>query len=66
MNYIAAIVENRNMKQIFSINLYIVAHRLSTIRDCDVIYVINNHKVAESGSHDQLMAINGIYAAMNK
>lgn len=43
-----------------------VAHRLSTIRDCDVIYVINNHKVAESGSHDQLMVINGIYAAMNK
>lgn len=43
-----------------------VAHRLSTIRDCDMIYVINNHVIAECGTHDKLMAANGIYAAMNK
>lgn len=39
----------------------IVAHRLSTIRDADVIYVFDNGQVAESGSHDELIALNGIY-----
>lgn len=43
-----------------------VAHRLTTIKDCDTIYVIANHKIAESGSHDELMNLNGIYAEMNK
>lgn len=43
-----------------------VAHRLSTIKDCDCIYVIHNHKVAESGSHDELINAGGIYAGMQK
>ena len=43
-----------------------VAHRLTTIKDCDTIYVIANHKIAESGSHNELMNLNGIYAEMNK
>ena len=43
-----------------------VAHRLSTIRDCDCIYVVHNHKIAESGSHDELMNAGGIYAGMQK
>ena len=39
----------------------IVAHRLSTIRDADRIFVISKGGVAESGSHDELMAKQGIY-----
>ena len=35
--------------------MIIVAHRLSTIRNCDNIFVIKNSKVHESGTHDQLM-----------
>lgn len=43
-----------------------IAHRLSTIKYCDKIYVINNHKIAESGSHEELLAIRGIYYNMQK
>ncbi|KAK9667820.1 hypothetical protein RND81_13G012900 [Saponaria officinalis] len=38
----------------------VVAHRLSTIRNADVIAVVQGGKVVESGSHDQLIAIPGI------
>lgn len=40
----------------------IIAHRLSTLRICDRIHVIDNGEVAESGTHAELMARNGLYA----
>jgi subfamily B ATP-binding cassette protein MsbA len=43
-----------------------IAHRLSTIRDADKIIVISGGVVAESGNHDQLMALNGIYADLHR
>ncbi len=43
-----------------------IAHRLSTIRDADQIIVIAGGVVAESGNHDQLMALNGIYAGLHR
>jgi ABC-type multidrug transport system fused ATPase/permease subunit len=39
-----------------------IAHRLSTIRDADNILVLQNGVVAEQGTHDQLLASNGLYA----
>ena len=41
-----------------------VAHRLSTIQDSDVIAVVDNHKIAECGTHEELMVQNGIYAKL--
>ena len=43
-----------------------IAHRLSTIRDADQIIVISSGVVAESGTHDQLMTRNGIYAELHR
>jgi ABC-type multidrug transport system fused ATPase/permease subunit len=43
-----------------------IAHRLSTIRDADQIAVIQGGVVAESGSHDDLMARDGLYAELHR
>lgn len=40
---------------------FIIAHRLSTIRSCDKIMYISDKGIAESGTHDELMAKKGLY-----
>jgi len=40
---------------------FAIAHRLSTLKDADRLVVINDHHIAEVGSHDELMAQKGIY-----
>lgn len=43
---------------------FVVAHRLSTIRDADCILVMNGGRVAEQGSHEELLEKNGFYAKL--
>lgn len=43
-----------------------IAHRLTTIRDADQIIVVSDGVVAENGTHDELMAKNGIYADLHR
>lgn len=42
----------------------VIAHRLSTIRDCDWIYVMENGKIKEQGTHDELYALGGLYSTL--
>ena len=43
-----------------------IAHRLSTIRNADQILVIKDGFIKESGTHEELLKMNGIYARMDQ
>lgn len=55
------VVEELGESQIITIT---IAHRLSTVVNSDLIFVMHNGKIKEKGSHLELLARNGIYAKM--
>jgi ATP-binding cassette subfamily B protein len=44
----------------------IVSHRISTVRDADVIFLLDKGRIAERGTHDELVGRNGLYAELHK
>jgi len=59
-----AVTESQILKNLASKTLVIVSHRLSAIRDCDEILVMENGKIAERGTHETLISLNGIYTRL--
>lgn len=44
----------------------VIAHRLSTVKSADIVAVVSDGRIAESGTHDELLSQNGIYTALVK
>lgn len=56
----------RAIDELHDKTIIVIAHRLSTIKKSDKIVVIDNHRVAEEGTHDELIKQSGLYANMIK
>lgn len=66
LDYESESIIMRNMKNITKgRTTFIIAHRLSTVRNCDVIVVLDKGKIIEIGNHEELMNKNGYYKFLN-
>ena len=60
-------LDNRTQKRVtdslakLACTRIVIAHRLSTVKNCDRILVLDGGKIAEQGNYDELMAKNGLF-----
>lgn len=67
LDYESEAIIQRNMAQICQgRTVFIVAHRLSTIRPAHRIYVIDKGEIVEDGAHDELLTRNGFYSRLHR
>ena len=67
MIFLITEAESLIKKTLFSnpdLTVVMITHRLSTVKECDKIYVPDNGRIIESGKHDDLMKINGKYTEL--
>jgi ATP-binding cassette subfamily B protein len=60
------IIQNNLTKILQNRTTFVIAHRLSTVRNADLILVLDRGILVESGTHDQLMAKRGQYFYLNQ
>ena len=67
LDYESEAIIQRNMTHISrGRTVFVIAHRLSTVRPAHRIYVIEKGEMVEEGSHDDLLRLNGVYARLYK
>ncbi len=59
-----AVIQSSVAKLVAGKTLIVIAHRLSTITDADKIFVIDDGRVCEQGTHKELLEDNGLYKQM--
>ena len=67
LDYESEAVIQKNMSQICQgRTVFIIAHRLTTVRPADRIYVVEKGEIVEEGSHEELLRANGFYARLHR
>ena len=67
LDYESEAVIQRNMEQICKgRTVFIIAHRLSTVRPARRIFVVDRGEIVEEGSHEELLRMNGLYARLHQ
>lgn len=59
-----AVIQKSVAKLVEGKTLIVIAHRLSTVKNADRLYVIKDGNIEEQGTHDELLAKNGLYSRM--
>ncbi|WP_347994984.1 hypothetical protein [uncultured Eubacterium sp.] len=66
MKVVMEIIQEAISKLVKSKTVLVIAHRIRTVENADMIVVLDGGVVAESGTHEQLMKNNGLYAKLVK